>query len=92
MMQPNAFRHVILSLLKKMQAKITTVKNITVSKVYEANSFADYSGAHIDIGTKEQTGEDFFSLSFNTPPQPGGAVRGGPNREYIQPHDGTAQE
>ena len=33
----------------------STVKNITVSKVYEANSFADYSGAHIDIGTKEQT-------------------------------------
>ncbi|WP_338157965.1 TonB-dependent receptor [uncultured Phocaeicola sp.] len=43
----------------------STVKNITVSKVYEANSFADYSGAHIDIGTKEQTGEDFFSVSFN---------------------------
>ncbi len=39
--------------------------NVTVSKVYEANSFADYSGAHIDIGTKEQTGEDFFSVSFN---------------------------
>lgn len=44
----------------------STVKNITVSKVYEVNSFADYSGAHIDIGTKEQTGEDFFNLSFNT--------------------------
>ena len=44
----------------------STVKNITVSKVYEANAFADYSGAHIDIGTKEQTGEDFFSVSFNT--------------------------
>lgn len=44
----------------------STVKNITVSKVYEANAFADYSGAHIDIGTKEQTGEDFFSISFNT--------------------------
>ncbi|WP_300726417.1 TonB-dependent receptor [uncultured Bacteroides sp.] len=43
----------------------STVKNITVSKVYQANSFADYSGAHIDIGTKEQTGEDFFNLSFN---------------------------
>ena len=26
MMQPKAFRHVILSLLKKMQAKITTVR------------------------------------------------------------------
>lgn len=40
----------------------STVKNITVSKVYEANSFADYSGAHIDIGTKEQTGEDFSAF------------------------------
>ena len=43
----------------------STVKNITVSKVYEASAFADYSGAHIDISTKEQTGEDFFNLSFN---------------------------
>ena len=44
----------------------STVKNITVSKVYEADAFADYSGALIDISTKEQTGEDFVSLSFNT--------------------------
>lgn len=44
----------------------STVKNITVSKVYEANTFADYSGAHIDISTKEQTGEDFLNFSFNT--------------------------
>lgn len=42
-----------------------TVKNITVSKVYEAGAFADYSGAHIDIGTKENTGGDFFSLGLN---------------------------
>jgi outer membrane receptor protein involved in Fe transport len=41
----------------------STVKNITVSKVYEASSFADYSGAHIDIGTKENTGGDFFSVT-----------------------------
>ena len=33
-----------------------TVQNITVSKVYEVGSFADYSGAHIDIGTKESVG------------------------------------
>ncbi|MDR0658252.1 MAG: TonB-dependent receptor [Mediterranea sp.] len=39
------------------------VKNITVSKVYEASSFADYSGAHVDIGTKENTGGNFFSVS-----------------------------
>ncbi|MCE8588176.1 TonB-dependent receptor [Bacteroides fragilis] len=43
----------------------STVKNITVSKVYAAGSFADYSGAHIDISTKENTGSDFFSIGFN---------------------------
>ncbi len=43
----------------------STVRNITVSKVYEAGSFADYSGAHIDISTKENTGQDFFNVSFN---------------------------
>ena len=42
-----------------------TVQNITVSKVYEASSFADYSGAHIDIGTKENVGRDFFTVDFN---------------------------
>ena len=30
----------------------STVQNITVSKVYDAASFADYSGAHINISTK----------------------------------------
>jgi len=44
----------------------STVKNITVSKVYEASSFADYSGAHVDIGTKENTEGDFFSVSLST--------------------------
>lgn len=44
----------------------STVKNITVSKVYEASTFADYSGAHINISTKDHTGEDFFSISLNT--------------------------
>lgn len=43
----------------------STVKNITVSKVYEANTFADYSGAHIDISTKGSTGGDFFNIGFN---------------------------
>lgn len=42
-----------------------TVQNITVSKVYEAGAFADYSGAHVDISTKENTGSDFFSVGFN---------------------------
>lgn len=42
----------------------STIKNITVSKVYDAKTFADYSGAHIDISTREQNGEDFFTMSF----------------------------
>lgn len=63
----------------------STVKNITVSKVYEANAFADYSGAHIDIGTKEQTGEDFFSISFNT----GGKFNTLGREMYRMDHDGT---
>lgn len=63
----------------------STVKNITVSKVYEANSFADYSGAHIDIGTKEQTGDDFFSISFNA----GGKFNTLGKEMYRMDHDGT---
>ena len=43
----------------------STVQNITVSKVYDASAFADYSGAHIDISTKENVGSDFPSISFN---------------------------
>ena len=44
----------------------SAVQNITVSKVYEAGAFADYSGAHVDISTKEGGTKDFFSLSFGT--------------------------
>ena len=44
----------------------STIQNITVSKVYEASSFADYSGAHVDISTKEGQSDDFFNLSFST--------------------------
>ena len=43
----------------------STVQNITVSKVYDASVFADYSGAHIDISTKENITDDFFNVSFN---------------------------
>ena len=43
----------------------STVQNITVSKVYDSSAFADYSGAHIDISTKENVGSDFLSISFN---------------------------
>ena len=44
----------------------STVQNITVSKVYNAEAFADYLGAHIDINTKENITEDFFNIGFNT--------------------------
>lgn len=44
----------------------STIQNITVSKVYEVSSFADYSGAHVDISTKVGDGKDFFSVSFST--------------------------
>lgn len=43
----------------------STIQNITVSKVYEASSFADYSGAHVDISTKEGS-ENFFTAGFST--------------------------
>lgn len=42
------------------------VQNISVNKVYQASSFADYAGAHIDISTKENPGKDFISLSLST--------------------------
>lgn len=44
----------------------STVQNITVSKVYDVRAFADYSGAHIDISTKDNVMSDFFNISFNT--------------------------
>jgi len=44
----------------------TVVKNITVSKVYQAPAYADYSGAHVDISTKDNIGKDFFELTLGT--------------------------
>ena len=41
----------------------STVQNITVTKVYDASSFADYSGAHINISTKDNVVNDFFNVS-----------------------------
>ena len=46
-------------------ASPSTIQNITVSKVYEASSFADYSGAHVDISTKEGS-ENFFTVGFSS--------------------------
>lgn len=42
----------------------SVLQNITVTKVYTATSFADYSGAHIDIATKENVGKSFVSVSL----------------------------
>lgn len=43
----------------------SAIKNITVSKVYNAESYADYSGAHIDITTKDQRSEKFFTVGLS---------------------------
>lgn len=42
----------------------SVLQSITVTKVYTATSFADYSGAHIDIATKENVGDAFVSVSL----------------------------
>lgn len=44
----------------------TVVKNVTVSKVYQPSVFGDYSGAHINVETKENIGADFFTFGFST--------------------------
>ncbi len=41
----------------------SVVENITVSKVYIVSAFADYSGALIDIATKDVVMEDYFTIS-----------------------------
>lgn len=44
----------------------SVVKNVTVSKVYQPSVFGDYSGAHIDIETKENIGADFINFGIST--------------------------
>ena len=63
----------------------STVQNITVSKVYDASVFADYSGAHIDISTKENVTDNFFNVSFNV----GGAFNTMGKDFYQMDRDGT---
>ena len=63
----------------------STVQNITVSKVYDAAIFADYSGAHIDISTKGNVPDDFFNVSFNV----GGAFNTLGKDFYMMDRDGT---
>jgi TonB-dependent receptor len=44
----------------------SVVKNITVSKVYQPSVFGDYSGAHIDVETKENIGHDYITIGVST--------------------------
>lgn len=39
----------------------SVVKNVTVSKVYQPSVFGDYSGAYIDIETKENVGTEYIT-------------------------------
>ncbi|MDR0661190.1 MAG: TonB-dependent receptor [Prevotellaceae bacterium] len=43
----------------------SVVKNISVNKVYQPSVFGDYSGAHINIETKENIGADYITLSLS---------------------------
>ena len=44
----------------------SVVKNISVSKVFQPSVFGDYSGAHINVETKENIGNDYITLSIST--------------------------
>lgn len=44
----------------------STVKNVSVSKVYQPSVFGDYSGAHINVDTKENIGKDYLTFSLST--------------------------
>lgn len=44
----------------------SVVKNVTVSKVYQPSVFGDYSGAHIDVETKENIGHDYITIGVST--------------------------
>ena len=63
----------------------STVQNITVSKVYDAASFADYSGAHINISTKNNVPDDFFQIGLNI----GGAFNTIGRTRYQMDYAGT---
>jgi len=63
----------------------STVEHISVSKVYDAASFADYGGAHININTKVNVPEDFFEVGLNT----GGAFNSLGRQRYRMDRDGS---
>ena len=62
----------------------STIQNITVSKIYDVASFADYSGAHINISTKVNIPKDFLEVSLNT----GGAFNTLGKDRYQMDRDG----
>lgn len=41
------------------------VKNISVSKVYQPSVSGDYSGAHINVDTKENIGKDYITFGLS---------------------------
>lgn len=41
------------------------VQNITVKKVYDPEEYADYSGAHINISTRNYSAKNFVNISVN---------------------------
>ena len=43
----------------------SVVKNISVSKVYDPSVFGDYSGAHINVETKENIGVDYLTIGIS---------------------------
>ncbi len=45
---------------------VSVISNISVNKTYEVSSFADYSGAHIDIETREHTGDNYVTFELST--------------------------
>lgn len=73
----------------------SSIRNITVSKVYDAETAADYSGAHIDISTKESGDKNSFSVGvgiggrgntifkdFYQSQSKGGMLRSGKIKDY----------
>lgn len=73
----------------------SSIRNITVSKVFNAGTAADYSGAHIDISTKESGDKNSFSIGvgiggngntvfrdFYHSQSKGGMLRGGRIKDY----------
>ncbi len=43
----------------------SVVKNISVNKVYQPSVYGDYSGAHINIETKENIGSDYLTFGVS---------------------------